>query len=108
MSALTLAAAVASLRDSVRRISAEADDASVAVRATRLRIQFNEIRKGIVVRDLAGTMPPVPPGLASSVLDTSGRVSLADPDDSAQAGAALAEAEDRRAECDSLLEAARV
>jgi hypothetical protein len=98
-----LVAALASLRDSLARLSNRLEAPGLATRALRGRIRANEAMKKIAIQMAAGTMPKVPPPLVTRAFSAGGLVSVAGAEDSAAVKAALAEAEAVLADCEELL-----
>ena len=84
-----LVLAMASLRDSLARISIRADNPDNAMRATAQRLRCNQLRKLAVLHDAAGELPAVPPALVDLVFRAGGTVSAANPDDDGPVAAAL-------------------
>lgn len=103
MSGIQLASALASLRDSLARLSTRLESAQLAVRATRARIRANEAMKKLAVHLAAGTQPAVPETLVQRVFEAGGLVSLADPDNDLVVGGALKSAEGALSECEKLI-----
>ena len=102
-----LVLALASLRDSVARISIRADNEDNAFRATAQRLRCNQLRKLAVIRDAAGKLPDVPPSLIELIFRAGGKVSAADPDDDAVVEKALDEADGALTACAAFLDAQR-
>jgi hypothetical protein len=101
MSVEQLAGALASLRDSLRRLAAEADNEGVAVRATQSRIRAN-----LLLRRLGTGSDPSDPAahaLADRTLALSAVVSLVNPDDEPASHAVLEKVELTLGEVDAAL-----
>ncbi|WP_199554039.1 hypothetical protein [Sandaracinobacteroides hominis] len=90
---IQLASALASLRDSLARLSTRLDSPQLAVRATRARIRANEAMKKLAAHLAAGTLPSVPDDLVKRVFEAGGLVSLANPDNEGAVTEALKAAE---------------
>lgn len=98
-----LVLALASLRDSVARISVRADNAENALRATGQRLRCNQLRKQAVIRDIAGDLPEVPHTLIDAIFRAGGMVSAVNPDDDAPVANALDVAADALNSCAAFL-----
>jgi|OpeIllAssembly_1097287.scaffolds.fasta_scaffold01730_2 hypothetical protein len=98
-----LVAALASLRDSLIRLSNRLETPGLATRALRGRIRTNEAMKKIAIQMAAGTMPAVPASLVIRAFTAGGLVSVAEAEDSMAVKAALAEAEAVLDDCETLL-----
>ncbi len=103
MSGIQLASALASLRDSLARLSTRLDEPQLAVRATRARIRANEVMKKLAAHLAAATLKPVPESLVQQVFEDGGLVSLANPDNAAAIKEALSAAESVLGTCEALV-----
>lgn len=96
--------ALASLRDSLARISTRADNEDNAMRATSLRLKCNQRRTKAALREIAGDLPDVPEGLVFDIFQSSGLVSAVNPDDDNPVAMALDAADNVLKDCGTFLE----